>query len=151
TMEGEEVGAAFASTTDPNALQQRLMELAMQFNDPQMYRDAAAGNFANIERVQARRDMYNQPLQKLNEQHQKAADEHQRAVDAHEKAVEEQQDRASIEQEVNDAERDYVAEHPDATPADRRRVRNDARADAEGRRTRGTGAKAPTVEQQNER
>lgn len=72
-LEGQEVGDAFTTYGDnnPQGLQQRLMQLALQYNDPAMYQAAERGDINAVHQMQQRRDELNQPLQKLQLQEQK--------------------------------------------------------------------------------
>lgn len=84
TLESQAASDAFSEygNNNPQGLQQRLAQIALQYNDPTMYRMAEQGDLNGIHELQKQRDQRNQYLVKLNRGAQEQEGEVHNVVDA---------------------------------------------------------------------
>lgn len=118
-MEGQDVDDALIEfKNNPEDMKQAMMGIARRYNDPNLNMLAQQERFDVIEQLQKRRDMLNQPLQKMQIAQQEAADKHQAELDKHAKAVQEQKDIGDEDSAVADLDQQYRQANPNATPGE---------------------------------
>lgn len=76
TLESKDASDAFDTygQNNPQGLQQRLMQIALTYNDPILYATAAKGDLNGAYKLQADRDLHNQSLTKVNDAVRKQRD-----------------------------------------------------------------------------
>lgn len=102
TLESKDASDAFDTygQNNPQGLQQRLMQIALTYNDPALYTTAAKGDLNGAYKLQADRDLHNQSLTKVND------------------AVRKQQEEQAQDAAIKAMDDKWRADNPNASEAD---------------------------------